>query len=122
VSGNRVGNETRFRLSRASPTTSGTIRLVFAIGSTPSFDDGVLGSFHGSRRVTQNHRRTKDQRSLVVPHQLSHSTVTTPTLGRTVFETMTSSNSSRSFTAADDALYQLKETVNDWLGVFIDLL
>jgi hypothetical protein len=57
-----------------------------------------------------------------VPHQLSHSTVTTPTLGRTVFETMTSSNSSRSFTAADDALYQLKETVNDWLGVFIDLL
>ncbi len=45
---------TRFRLSRASPTTAGTIRLVFAIGSTPGFDDGALGSFHGSRRVTQS--------------------------------------------------------------------
>jgi hypothetical protein len=29
-------NVTRFRLSRASPTTAGTIRLVFAIGSTPA--------------------------------------------------------------------------------------
>ena len=46
-------NVTRFRLSRASPTTAGTIRLAFAISSTPSFDDGALGSFHGSRRVTQ---------------------------------------------------------------------
>jgi hypothetical protein len=27
--------------------------LVFAIGSTTGFDDGALGSFHGSRRVTQ---------------------------------------------------------------------
>jgi hypothetical protein len=27
--------------------------LVFAIGSTPGFDDGALSSFHGSRRVTQ---------------------------------------------------------------------
>jgi hypothetical protein len=27
--------------------------LIFAIGSTPGFDDGALGSFHGSRRVTQ---------------------------------------------------------------------
>jgi hypothetical protein len=35
VSGDRVGNVTRFRLSRASPTTAVTIRLVFAIGSTP---------------------------------------------------------------------------------------
>jgi hypothetical protein len=26
---------------------------LFAIGSTPCFDDGALGSFHGSRRVTQ---------------------------------------------------------------------
>ena len=26
---------------------------MFAIGSTPGFDDGALGSFHGSRRVTQ---------------------------------------------------------------------
>jgi hypothetical protein len=43
-------NVTRFRLSRASPTTALTIRLVFAIGSTPAFDDGALGSFHGSRR------------------------------------------------------------------------
>jgi hypothetical protein len=55
VSGDRVGNVTRltFRLSRASPTTVGTIRLVFAIGSTPFFDNGALGSFHSSRRVTQ---------------------------------------------------------------------
>ncbi len=30
-----------------------TMRLMFAIGSTPGFDDGALGSFHGSRRVTQ---------------------------------------------------------------------
>jgi hypothetical protein len=53
VSGDRVRNVTRFRLSRASPTTAGTIRLMFEIGSTPGFDDGALGSFHGSRRVTQ---------------------------------------------------------------------
>jgi hypothetical protein len=26
---------------------------MFAIGSTPGFDDGALGSFDGSRRVTQ---------------------------------------------------------------------
>ena len=32
----RTGNVSRFRLSRASPTTAGTIRLVFAIGSTPA--------------------------------------------------------------------------------------
>ena len=27
--------------------------MVFAIGSTPGFDDGALGSFHGSLCVTQ---------------------------------------------------------------------
>jgi hypothetical protein len=53
VSGDASANVTRFRLSRASPTTAETIRLVFAIDSTPSFDDGALSSFHGSRRVTQ---------------------------------------------------------------------
>jgi hypothetical protein len=53
VSGDRVGNVTRFRLSRASPPTAGTIRLEFAIDSTPGFDDSALGSFHGSWRVTQ---------------------------------------------------------------------
>jgi hypothetical protein len=26
---------------------------MFTIGSTPGFDDGALGSFDGSRRVTQ---------------------------------------------------------------------
>jgi hypothetical protein len=26
---------------------------MFEIGSTPGFDDGALGSFHGSRRITQ---------------------------------------------------------------------
>jgi hypothetical protein len=55
VSGDRVGNVgnvSRFRLSRASPPTAVTIRLVFAIGSTPGFDDGLLGSFPDcSRRV-----------------------------------------------------------------------
>ncbi len=55
MSGDRVGNVgnvSRFRLSRASPPTAVTIRLVFAIGSTPGFDDGLLGSFpDGSRRV-----------------------------------------------------------------------
>jgi hypothetical protein len=35
VSGDASANVTRFRLSRASPTTAGTIRLVSAIGSTP---------------------------------------------------------------------------------------
>jgi hypothetical protein len=39
--------------SDASPTTTGTIRLMFAIDSMPGFDDGALGSFHDSRRVTQ---------------------------------------------------------------------
>jgi hypothetical protein len=62
VSGDRVGNVTRYRLSRARftddrwdnpiPATS-AIETMFAIGSTPGFDDGALGSFHGSRRVTQ---------------------------------------------------------------------
>jgi hypothetical protein len=36
VSGDRVGKRHALRLSRATPTTAGTIRLVFAIGSTPA--------------------------------------------------------------------------------------
>jgi hypothetical protein len=35
VSGDASANVTRFRLSRASPATAGTLRLVFAIDSTP---------------------------------------------------------------------------------------
>jgi hypothetical protein len=35
VSDDASANVTRFRLSRASPPTAGTLRLVFAIGSTP---------------------------------------------------------------------------------------
>ena len=53
VSGDRVGKRHALPLVARFTKTSGTIRLVFAIGSTPSFDDGALSSFHGSRRVTQ---------------------------------------------------------------------
>lgn len=61
VSGERVADITRYRLSRARvtgdrwdndiPTTE--IETIFALGSKPGFDDEVLDSFHGPLRAVQ---------------------------------------------------------------------